>query len=38
MMIWGELQQLMHTKCHKAGILTLVPTPCTCCMASVWKI
>jgi len=29
MMIWCELQQLMHAKCHKAGILVLAPTPCS---------
>jgi len=38
MMIWCELQQLMHTKCHKAGILALAPTPCSKCMVRGWKV
>ncbi len=33
--IWCELQQLMHTKCYKAGILALAPTPCSKCMVRV---
>jgi len=32
MIIWCELQQLMHKKCHKADILALAPTPCSKCM------
>jgi len=36
MMIWCELQQLMHTKCHKAGILALAS--CSKCMVRVWKV
>jgi hypothetical protein len=35
MMIRGELQQLMHTKCHKTDILALAPTPCSKCMVRV---
>jgi len=33
-----ELQQLMYTKCPKTGILALTPTPCSKCMARVWKV
>jgi len=29
---------LMHTKCHKAGILALAPTPCSKCMVRMWKV
>jgi hypothetical protein len=37
-MIWCELQQLMQTKCHKAGILALASTPRSKCMVRVWKV
>jgi len=33
-----ELQQLMHTKCHKTGILALALTLCSKCVVRVWKI
>jgi len=30
-----EKQQLMHTKCHKAGILAPTPRPCSKCIVRV---